>query len=306
MGKVCAVKNCDSGRKKSSSKKNTPLSFFQATETSQRLEKWTKCLGISLKKSDYICHLHFKEEDVKSYDNIIIDGKSYIMPLIKKKLSEGALPTLEHQYVFNSESTQHNAIPISIERQQTQENCNNSKEYQQQQQQQILNIRDKGMQQAFVEQRSYNDPIHSEKPIKDLIDQIKNVSILPEFWSFSYKKNELEFMRVDPETKQIRHHIRLNHDLSITAICLNNQEITIDTKITALNDVYNYLKSVEKWPICVGTLIDIKKYSKNCKGVIIGDERYHRMQMNPRCKSCRYLRNQLLTRKSAVKRMLNK
>ncbi|XP_044597411.1 uncharacterized protein LOC123273979 isoform X1 [Cotesia glomerata] len=148
--------------------------------------------------------------------------------------------------------------------------------------------------------------IDSQKSIRDFIDQMKNVTILPEFLVFLNKPNGLEFMRVDPETKQIKYHIRINHDLSITVICSNYEEITMDTKITALDDVYTYLKSVEKWPVCVGTMIDIKKYSKNCKGVVVGCESYRRMQMNPRCQSCRYLRNELLTRKSAVSSFLEK
>ncbi|KAH0540048.1 hypothetical protein KQX54_011694 [Cotesia glomerata] len=163
MGKVCAIKNCDSGRKSLGSKKNMPfLSFFQATETSQRLEKWTECLGISLKNSDYICQMHFKDEEVKNYDNIIIDGKSNILPLKKKKLLEGALPTVEHQYTYHSESPQHLEVPINVNSQPIQVHFNDNEEYQQPQQQKILNIRDKGMQQVFVEQRGYNDYRFSE------------------------------------------------------------------------------------------------------------------------------------------------
>ncbi|KAH0563802.1 hypothetical protein KQX54_006679, partial [Cotesia glomerata] len=159
MGKVCAIKNCDSGRKSLGSKKNMPfLSFFQATETSQRLEKWTECL----------------------------------------------------------ESPQQLEVPINVNSQPIQVHFNDNEEYQQPQQQKILNIRDKGMQQVFVEQRGCNDSIDSQKSIRDFIDQMKNVTILPEFWSFSNKPNGLEFMRVDPETKQIKYHIRINHDLSIT------------------------------------------------------------------------------------------
>ncbi|KAH0551332.1 hypothetical protein KQX54_001557 [Cotesia glomerata] len=105
MGKVCAIKNCDSGRKSLGSKKNMPfLSFFQATETSQRLEKWTECL----------------------------------------------------------ESPQHLEVPINVNSQPIQVHFNDNEEYQQPQQQKILNIRDKGMQQVFVEQRGYNDYRFSE------------------------------------------------------------------------------------------------------------------------------------------------
>ncbi|XP_062531234.1 uncharacterized protein LOC101736994 [Bombyx mori] len=80
-------------------------------------------------------------------------------------------------------------------------------------------------------------------------------------------------------------------------ILLNNEELCTDLKICSFENIYDYLKSVEKWPLCVGTQIERNKYSKKCRGVIIGDEAYKRFQRNPRCKSCRILRNQLKKRK---------
>ncbi|CAG5097455.1 Protein of unknown function [Cotesia congregata] len=62
MGKSCIVKSCPSGRKLKITK-NDPsqhLSFFQPS-TPARLDKWQKCLGIKLKATNNICHLHFKE-----------------------------------------------------------------------------------------------------------------------------------------------------------------------------------------------------------------------------------------------------
>ncbi|XP_074115079.1 uncharacterized protein LOC141537799 [Cotesia typhae] len=105
-------------------------------------------------------------------------------------------------------------------------------------------------------------------------------------------------MRMDPTTQQIKIRLRLNKDTSITVIFLNNEELPLNEKLHSLSCVYNYLKSVERWPICVGTQIDSTKYSKLCKNVIVGDDIYKRNQANPRCKSCRILRNRLQSQKS--------
>ncbi|XP_044574855.1 uncharacterized protein LOC123258733 [Cotesia glomerata] len=100
MGKICVVKSCPSGRK-SQNKKNSspqPLSYFQPT-TPARLQNWKISLSIELKATDYICHLHFKEEQIKMYEKLYIKGELIIMPLGKKILKEEALPTMQHQFI---------------------------------------------------------------------------------------------------------------------------------------------------------------------------------------------------------------
>ncbi|XP_057340694.1 uncharacterized protein LOC130677837 [Microplitis mediator] len=110
---------------------------------------------------------------------------------------------------------------------------------------------------------------------------------------FLNNPNEPEFLRMDPATRQIKNHLRLNEDTSVTVIFRKLGELPLNEKIVSLSNISNYSKSVERWPLCVGTQIDKNKYSKTCKGVIVGDDTYKRNQPNPRCKSCRILRNRL-------------
>ncbi|CAD6238903.1 GSCOCG00008546001-RA-CDS [Cotesia congregata] len=100
MGKLCYVKSCPSGRKLKSKGIDTsqPLSFFQPT-TPAKLKKWNMALGTTMKKTDYICHLHFKEKDIKMYETFNIKGEIIILPTGKKTLREEALPTIEHQFI---------------------------------------------------------------------------------------------------------------------------------------------------------------------------------------------------------------
>ncbi|KAG5894104.1 hypothetical protein JTB14_004043 [Gonioctena quinquepunctata] len=300
MGKICAIKSCSSGRKNSKNKKDMPqsLSFFQATE-SKRLANWTKCLGMDLKKSDYICQLHFKADHIKMYDKIKIGNVVNLIYLSKKKLHEEALPTIEHTHQLHSDLQQQHETIMSVENPEEQLYISRNKKKQQKQNAETNNE----LQQTSIEQQSNhhcNDfqeqTLDDFQPQHTLKNKINNVLMLPAFWFFSEKPKEFEFMRIDPTTKRIKNHIRLNEDLSLTVVCSNNDEIDLDEKLTSLDNIHHYLKSVENWPLCIGTQIKKKKFSKKCKGVIIGDETYERTQMNLRCKSCRMLRNQLQTR----------
>ncbi|XP_030766671.1 uncharacterized protein LOC115890545 isoform X4 [Sitophilus oryzae] len=176
--------------------------------------------------------------------------------LHRKILKDKALPTKEYQFNLNSELQQ--------QQQARQEPINEY--YTQQQQHQLTEIID---------------------PIAQIKDKI---SALPPYWFYINKPKEIEFMRLDPTSKQIVNHIILNENLSIIVVYSNNEKKALDEKIVSSDEVYEYLKSVEKWPLCVGTQFDKKRYSQECKGVVIGDDAYQRHQMNPRCMSCAVLR----------------
>lgn len=160
-------------------------------------------MGINLKNTDYICQLHFREVDIKSYDEIIIDGKSNILPLAKKKLMDGALPTLEHQYKFDVDSS----TSLNVHNSNRKIVINNNEDYQDHQHRDI-------MQQAVVNGLNNCEPMDIQLEFSTVPNDWI-VPILPEYWSFTKKLSYLEFMRVDPATKQIKHHIRVNQDLSV-------------------------------------------------------------------------------------------
>ncbi|CAD6236006.1 GSCOCG00008046001-RA-CDS [Cotesia congregata] len=322
MGKSCIVKSCPSGRKLKTTK-NDPsqhLSFFQPS-TPARLDKWQKCLGIKLKATNNICHLHFKEEHIKLYDKFIINGEVKIFQTVKKKLKPEALPTIEHQFI---------PIPLYelqasiINQRQKSTSCHNYCEDDQQdrmqnsciEQQELLddlNISnnatnysqqiEQDLEKSLLSQQSYdslNSHVENETTVKPIesIGDIQKCPMLPQFWMRVDKPDGLEFLRMDPSAKKTKNHIRLNEDLSLTVIFSNGEELSLDVKINSFKNICEFLKSVERWPLCVGTQIDSNKYSQVCKGVIISDDAYQRNQRNPRCKSCRILRKRLQSRKS--------
>lgn len=47
--------------------------------------------------------------------------------------------------------------------------------------------------------------------------------------------------------------------ITLQVILLNNEELCTDLKISSFENIYDYLKSVEKWPLCVGTQIERNK-----------------------------------------------
>ncbi|CAG5096749.1 Protein of unknown function [Cotesia congregata] len=92
-------KSCIWTQTKNYKKRFVSASVFFQPSTPARLDKWQKCLGIKLKATNNICHLHFKEEHIKLYDKFIINGEVKICPTVKKKLKPEALPTIEHQFI---------------------------------------------------------------------------------------------------------------------------------------------------------------------------------------------------------------
>ncbi|KAK0092822.1 hypothetical protein PV326_000504 [Microctonus aethiopoides] len=302
MGKICAVKSCPSGRKLKNKENHSsqPPSFFQPI-TPSRLENWKIALGINLKASDYICHLHFKEEDIKMYDKFIINGALKILPKERKKLKDEALPTLEHQFV-----------PIDFNRFEDEQHCQ-VEEHHIEERKILLNqeLSNNLMDANIPTEQNLEEPplsqhvhdIESQQkteartPFEYLMDNIQK-SPLPPSWLYLDKPNGLIFMRMDETTRRIVNHLRLNNDKSITVIFPNNEELFLNEKIDSFSGIHDYLKSVERWPLCVGTQIDNNRYSRTCKGVIIGEDTYKRNQPNPRCKSCRILRNRLQNRNS--------
>ncbi|XP_061708156.1 uncharacterized protein LOC133518467 [Cydia pomonella] len=264
MGKVCVVNSCQSGRKTKNVMKS--VSFFRPT-TPARLENWKKSLGIALKATDYICHLHFKEENINMYEKFNIKGELKYIPTQRKTLKEEALPTMEHQFIPIPEF-QANIIHVqeSVELY-----PNQSKEKQQQinvEQQELSDDQKSSndlmdcemIQHDFAEPTSqYQDTDITINPIEIFKIKFRAFSLLPPFWLHAENPNGLEFMRMDPTTQQIKHHIRLNDDLSITVIFTNKEELPIKEKINSYDNTYDYLKSVERWPLCVGTQIDDNK-----------------------------------------------
>ncbi|CAK1588404.1 unnamed protein product [Parnassius mnemosyne] len=55
------------------------------------------------------------------------------------------------------------------------------------------------------------------QPIESFRDILK-CPMLPSFWMHVEKPDGLEFLRMDPSTKETRNYIRLNEDLSVTAL----------------------------------------------------------------------------------------
>ncbi|XP_015179399.1 PREDICTED: uncharacterized protein LOC107067961 isoform X2 [Polistes dominula] len=306
MGKVCVVKSCPSGRKSKNRKDYSPqsISYFQPT-TPARLQNWKISLGIELKATDYICQFHFKEDQIKMYEKFYIKGETMYMPTERKKLKEEALPTIQHQFIPIFEHVFLTNTVDELEKPSLRSKGSEDEQLFQMQEnniepQKILAYEDVSNNLIGAGVQSKQDLIeppfsqHASKDSKNL-QEIK-VPKIPPFWLYVPKSNGFVFMRMDPTTQQIKIRLRLNEDTSITVIFPNNEELPLNEKINSLSNVYDYLKSVERWPLCVGTQIDSIKYSKLCKNVIIGDETYKRSQANPRCKSCRMLRKRLQAR----------
>ncbi|XP_043488792.1 uncharacterized protein LOC122515485 isoform X2 [Polistes fuscatus] len=236
------------------------------------------------------------------YEKLYIKGELKILPTGKKILKEEALPTIQHQFIPIFE---HEFLTSTVDKlKKPSFHSNNSED------KQLFQVRKSNIepQKILADEDVFNNLIDAGvKSEQDLIKppfsqhaskdsknpQEIEAPKLPPFWLYVPKPNGFVFMRMDPTTQRIKIRLRLNDDTSISVIFPNNEELPLNEKINSLSSIYDYLKSVERWPLCVGTQIDSTKYSKLCKNVIIGDDTYKRNQANPRCRSCRMLRNRL-------------
>ncbi|XP_039763074.1 uncharacterized protein LOC120635920 isoform X2 [Pararge aegeria] len=222
------------------------------------------------------------------YEKLYIKGELIIMPLGKKILKEEALPTIQHQFIpveFLTSTVDELKIPS------LHSNNNGDEE--------LLLVQENNIDPQTILEQDLIEPPFSQHACKDSKNlQEIEAPKLPPFWLYIPEPNGFVFMRMDPTTQQIKIRLRLNKDTSITVLFPNNDELPLNEKINSLSCIYDYLKLVERWPLCVGTQIDSIKYSKLCKNVIVGDDTYKRNQANPRCKPCRILQNRLQSRNS--------
>ncbi|XP_074114723.1 uncharacterized protein LOC141537575 isoform X2 [Cotesia typhae] len=162
MGKVCVVKSCPSGRKLQSTKNNSPqsVSYFQVN-TPVRLQNWKISLGIELKASDFVCHLHFKEEHIKTYEKFFIKGEVKIFPTGKKIVRNEALPTIEHQFI---PIPAYELLASTVhEQQQPNFHCNHSEDEQQYQVQENNVEQQKVLVNQEVSNNFMDDNVQTEK-----------------------------------------------------------------------------------------------------------------------------------------------
>ncbi|CAK1577983.1 unnamed protein product [Parnassius mnemosyne] len=182
-------------------------------------------------------------------------------------LKNEALPTIEHQFIpipayelqasiiepqksischnHSGDDQQDSMQNSSIEQHELFDylyNPNNATNYNEEMEQDL--------EESLLSQQS-NDDLNNNvakettiQPIESFRDILK-CPMLPSFWMHVEKPDGLEFLRMDPSTKETKNYIRLNEDLSVTAIL----------------DFLQFLEDwekVEKKPVSRNTLLGLK------------------------------------------------
>lgn len=218
MGKLCSVKSCPSGRKLKSKGIDTsqPLSFFRPT-TPAKLKKWNMVLGATMKTTDYICHLHFKLEDIKMYETFNIKGEITILPTGKKTLRDEALPTIEHQFIsVPAHELQTSVVKNSQNMHSTEKQSENKRDHQTQEHDFVIQQTEYDLD---IPQLNHNKSDVTSQSAEKFLENLKS-SLLPQGWMYFEKPKGLEFGRINPTTMQISNRLRVNKDLSITVFFL--------------------------------------------------------------------------------------
>lgn len=199
-------------------------------------------MGIELKITDYICHLHFKEEHINMYDKFNIKGEVTILSTRKKTLRDDALSTIEHQFIpvlahklqasdisqpqkpdsnhnLSEEKKQHN-VENNIEQQELlvdhQELSNNLFDDIEKTEHDLEGPLLNEQARDIYDLRNHQETEVTTQSVENFMDNFLKCSRVPQFWMFVKKPNGLEFTRMDPTTKQIKNHVRVNEDSSTT------------------------------------------------------------------------------------------
>ncbi|CAD6236683.1 GSCOCG00008235001-RA-CDS [Cotesia congregata] len=114
----------------------------------------------------------------------------------------------------------------------------------------------------------------------------------PIAWTFVPGINQLIAIQLDRVKLNERIRLIINDDQSVLVTYSEHYKKKIDVQIKSVNDLINFIKSMELKTLCTGTGYDLKNFSLKCHGDV--SDIYKRSQATPRCPECRKLRVRLL------------
>ncbi|XP_074100807.1 uncharacterized protein LOC141528577 isoform X2 [Cotesia typhae] len=125
MVKKCSVKNCLSGstaeRKRNVELNRRQTTLFQVPKCPDALKNWNLALSQHLLHKNFVCELHFKDDDIiRTFDRINLpNGEVFDLPKERFHLKAGAIPVQEDMIVDHHDarvldSSNTNPLPMQI------------------------------------------------------------------------------------------------------------------------------------------------------------------------------------------------
>ncbi|XP_044590556.1 uncharacterized protein LOC123269093 [Cotesia glomerata] len=285
------------------------------------LELWESELNQKLvPKKNYVCELHFNEEDIIKSDKIKT-ANGIIEELVRKRyaLKQGAIPTLNPKKLSESRNTKDvnspnspSTEPVASEPNNIvyiNENCSH--------QDSELQI-DEDFNSNYVRLENFNSRISSEEinheneePVYEL--PISEVNIekfslqtivnalkfnpLPENWSWttdSLDSKKLVLCYIDKVSMKLKFRVKINQNFKVWLTNIKTDKlIDLNKCFSNISDFWNFLRELEKYTLCDGTEFDTEKCSSDCTGMPLSHEEYKKQMNGFRCVACRKVRHKL-------------
>ncbi|CAH0559603.1 unnamed protein product [Brassicogethes aeneus] len=99
MGRVCAVKDCNSGRAADNKKRHSlnlkKPKFFKVPKSPTKRQQWIETLSTELTEQNHVCELHFQSNEIQhSYITVLRNGDVNIIRKGRVTLTPRAVPLI--------------------------------------------------------------------------------------------------------------------------------------------------------------------------------------------------------------------
>ncbi|CAG5047486.1 unnamed protein product [Parnassius apollo] len=309
MVKYCIVRGCTSGSvsdRKNRQKKNLrQSSLFKVPKSNVLRKKWSKALSQQLTPNQFVCEKHFREEDIKKDDRLIINEAETIIPRERwALLNDNVIPINLQDLEMDISEEQVPLVRSDINKCQiknldyTQPTLQNFEGNDLREDSQSAGLHHM----ESPEIVTANDVIISDSssPSCVTLEEIHAHcrSILMQEWCYFAYDEELIFSHINFHTRKEDMHLTIANDLSVKVSFSQRPEIAIDDTISSIEDIKLYMETLQATILCKGTGIHYREFASNCTGQVSANE-YKRWRQNPRCLQCRSLRQRLQRRKGA-------
>ncbi|XP_043268194.1 uncharacterized protein [Venturia canescens] len=304
MPKICGVPGCVSGKYEDDRRRKElglrPISLFAVPKSEDRFKVWKNALKYNLKKTHYICQLHFPDESIQKDDIFKLpDGTISLIPRDHWRLHNDAVPLLLDQPSDQDKNNNVSTMDSIMEYGSTVESLGQLQEKSLSLDLVATSATDSL--QMECDDIAENITVHDTPPYS--IDDLKcnlRLLLLPEFWAWNQEGSDIIFTYLDRLDFSVRLHLVVHQDLSIHIRSISNTMIDLKDTVKSTAEILSYMKTMENLTVCKGTDIENERRDRLCTGVLDDTESYKNVVQRPRCVRCRRLRKKLLKRKKKI------
>ncbi|XP_066590702.1 uncharacterized protein [Prorops nasuta] len=281
--RCCCYPNCKRD-------KNQIRSLFKVPKNSERRNEWRLAMGYtSLCNNNYVCELHFKEDDIlRSYKTLMPDGSYNIIEKARPRLSPTSVPI---KIVGNISTKKIGGKTSDISETSSVISTTNDVSIMDSQNNESESI---PLLELFPSEDMNVPPLIALSPSFKCLDlrnlQRQICDQLPTEWTSFIICNQLTILNMSEKSENIKSLI-IHEDTTTELYIANKKMVNISglVNVESLSDILKNIKEISPLLLCQG-IGDSKGYSTSCATYITLTSR------NRRCKQCAIDKHKILLR----------